>query len=50
MNMLCFERLQIEDTDTVFQEGQAIATLTGYLYEEYGGTEIEGTDTICIVP
>ena len=42
--------LQIEDEDGVFNEGSTIATLTGSLYEEYGGTLIEGSDSICIVP
>lgn len=40
--------LQIEDVENVFQEGDA--TLTGNLYEEYGGIPIEGTDSICLVP
>lgn len=42
--------LQFEDVDGVFQEGQTDATLIGNLYEEYGGTPIEGSDVICIVP
>jgi len=42
--------VQIEDTDQVFTSGTASATLTGKLYLEFGGTPIEGTDTICIVP
>jgi len=42
--------VQIEDTDGVFTEGSTIATLTGSLKAEFGGTPIEGTDEICIVP
>ena len=42
--------LQIEDQDEVLQEGETVATLTGNLYAEYGGTPIEGSDFICIVP
>ncbi|MDA3918473.1 MAG: lectin-like protein [Deltaproteobacteria bacterium] len=42
--------LKIEDSDGNFSEGQAEATLTGNLYNEYGGTSIKGSDYICIVP
>ena len=42
--------MRIEDVDGAFAEGQTEATLSGNLYEEYGGTAIEGADTICIVP
>ena len=42
--------VQIEDNDGAFSEGQGDATLTGNLYPAYGGTPIEGTDTICIRP
>jgi hypothetical protein len=42
--------VQIEDADGTFEEGDTVATLTGNLKEEFGGTPIEGTDTICIVP
>ena len=42
--------LQIEDQDGAFQVGESEATLTGNLYEAYGGTPIQGTDSICIVP
>jgi len=42
--------LQIEDQDGAFQVGEAEATLNGNLYEAYGGTPIQGTDSICIVP
>ncbi len=39
--------VQIEDSDRVFSEGDTSATLRGNLS---GGTPIEETDTICIVP
>jgi hypothetical protein len=42
--------LQIEDQDGVFQEGETAATLKCNLYTEYGGTPIEGSDSICITP
>ena len=42
--------LQIEDQDGAFQVGESEATLTGNLYKAYGGTPIQGTDSICIVP
>lgn len=42
--------VQIVDQDGTFEGGETEATLTGNLYEVYGGTVIEGTDTICIVP
>ena len=42
--------VQIVDQDGAFEGGETEATLTGNLYEVYGGTVIEGTDTICIVP
>ena len=42
--------LQIEDSDGNFTEGQTEATLTCNLKEAFGGTPLEGTDHICIVP
>ena len=39
--------MQIEDIDGTYQEGDTIATLTG---ETFDGTQIRGTDSICIVP
>lgn len=42
--------VQIQDQDNTFQEGTTTATLTGKLKAEFGGTPIEGTDSICIVP
>lgn len=42
--------LQIEDQDGALGEGTTTAILTGNLYKEYGGTPIEGTDSMCIVP
>lgn len=42
--------VQIVDQDGAFEGGETEATLTGNLYDVYGGTAIEGTDTICIVP
>lgn len=39
--------VQIEDTDGTYEEGDTIATLTG---ETFDGTQVQGTDTICIVP
>jgi len=41
--------VQIEDTDNVFSEGDATATLTGNLKSKFGGTSFLGTDSICIV-
>ncbi len=38
---------QIEHQDGVFEEGDTTAVLTGQLFD---GTQIEGTDSICIVP
>ena len=40
--------VKIEDQDGVFTQGSGIATLTGNLLPAFGGTAIEGTDTICI--
>jgi len=37
--------VQIEDVDDTFAQGEGTATLTGSLYD---GTQIEGTDSICI--
>jgi YVTN family beta-propeller protein len=42
--------VQIEDPDHVFTVGTTTATLKGKLYTTFGGTPIEGTDAICIVP
>jgi len=42
--------VQIEDTDGTFTSGSGTATLTGNLYPEYGGTAIEASDAICVVP
>ena len=42
--------VQIVDQDGAFEAGDTEAVLTGNLYDVYGGTAIEGTDTICIVP
>jgi Tol biopolymer transport system component len=42
--------IQIEDSDGVFSRGSGMATLTGNLLPEFGGTLIEGTDSVCIVP
>jgi len=39
--------VQIQDVDGTFQEGDTTATLTG---ETFSGTQIEGTESICIVP
>lgn len=41
---------QIQDSDGAFEPGTTMATVTGNLYQEYGGTAIEGTDEICLVP
>lgn len=42
--------VQIQDGDETFASGSGTATLSGYLYPEFGGTRIEGTDSICVVP
>ena len=42
--------VQIEDVDGGFASGSGYATLTGNLLAEFGGTPIEGTDEICVVP
>ena len=42
--------LKIEDSDGDFIEGQTEATLKCNLKDEFGGTAVEGTDFICIVP
>ena len=42
--------VQIEDQDGAFEEGDAEAILIGNLYEDFGGTPIKGSDSICIVP
>jgi hypothetical protein len=42
--------VQIEDSDTIFQPGDGVATLTGALFPEFDGIAIEGADSICIVP
>jgi hypothetical protein len=42
--------VQIEDVDGAFTNGNGTATLTGNLKAEFGGTPIQGTDEICIVP
>lgn len=39
--------VQIEDTDKSYTVGNTVATLIGTTYDGY---EIEGTDSICIVP
>jgi hypothetical protein len=39
--------IQIEDVDGTYQAGDAIASLTGITFE---GIQIQGEDTICIVP
>jgi streptogramin lyase len=39
--------VQIEDTDETYEEGNAIAILSG---ETFDGTSFEGSDSICIVP
>lgn len=39
--------MQIEDVDGTYEPGDTIATLTG---ETLGGTQIVGTDSICIRP
>ena len=39
--------VQIEDTDGTYNVGDTVATLTGMTYDDF---EIEGTDSICIVP
>lgn len=42
--------VQIEDTDGVYDLGDSVGTLTGYLKPDYGGHLIQGSDSICIVP
>lgn len=42
--------LQIEDADAAFSPGHGVATLTGNLLPDFGGTPIEGSDSVCIVP
>lgn len=43
--------MQILDQDGQLTAGSSeVATLTGKLYADFGGTAIEGTDAICIVP
>ena len=42
--------VQIEDSDGGFSSGSTTATLSGNLLPEFGGTPLEGTDAICIVP
>jgi hypothetical protein len=42
--------LNIEDTDGTFSSGSGTATLTGNLLTAFGGTPIQGTDAICVVP
>lgn len=42
--------VQIEDEDGAFDPGDSEATVTGNLLPEFGGTPIEGTDSICVVP
>jgi hypothetical protein len=42
--------VQIEDSDGNFVEGQTDATLSCNLKSEFGGTLIEGSDMICMVP
>jgi hypothetical protein len=39
--------VQIEDVDGVYDEGEAIATLTG---ETFDGIPVVGSDSICVVP
>ena len=39
--------VQFEDSDSWIGSGEALATLTGELYD---GTPIEGDDYICVVP
>ncbi len=39
--------VQIEDADGTFTSGSGTATLTGNLFD---GTEIVGSDDICVVP
>ena len=41
--------VKIEDSDGVFVAGTTIALLTGYLYQEFGGTLFEGTDEVTVV-
>lgn len=41
---------QIQDSGGAFEPDTTMATVTGNLYQEYGGAAIEGTDEICIVP
>lgn len=41
--------VQIMD-DGSYSAGDTEATLTVNLYAQYGGTPIQGTDSICIVP
>lgn len=42
--------VQIEDVDGSFTSGSGTATLSGNLFPEYGGTPIQGSDNICVVP
>jgi hypothetical protein len=42
--------VKIEDKDGTFVSGAGTAKLTGNLYAQYGGTAIEGSDDICVVP
>lgn len=42
--------IQIEDSDETLVLGEGQAALSCRLYEEFGGTLLEGTDTISIVP
>ena len=37
--------VQIEDVDGTYEAGEAIAILSGVTF---GGTQIQGTDTLCI--
>ena len=39
--------VQIEDMDGTYEPGDSIATLRA---ETFDGFQIQGTDTICIVP
>lgn len=40
--------VKIEDVDGTFTQGSGYATLTGFLYAEFGGNPIEGVGDICI--
>jgi hypothetical protein len=42
--------LVVQIVDDSSLAGNSSATLTGFLLPEFGGTSIEGTDSICIVP